>query len=346
MRILYGITANGNGHLSRSRRIVRLLREHGHQVELIISGSPGSAIMEAEELEPYRRFAGFSFSNKNGSMNAWSTLRASNPGLFLKNLLHDMPAGPFDYACTDFEPLSAWYALLHRIPSAGVCHMYAFIYQGVPVPPARWYEKLTFRWLAPADIMLGTHWFPYHRHVIPPFVPLVDTSGEEQQLVLVYLPWESAESYLHVLKTIQSHQFIVYGSGISTCDGTNVEIKPPSREGFLADLGRCSSVIANAGFALASEAASLGKRLMLKPYAGQVEQEHNAIEAERIGIATRVDTISTAAIEAFLSSAKPSGKPFPDITPLFVSWLESRPRDLDETTYKAMWGNVSRETLI
>jgi uncharacterized protein (TIGR00661 family) len=344
VRILYGITANGNGHLSRSRRIVRMLRERGHELELVISGEPGKTIMDNEELAPYRRFAGFSFADKNGSMSALETLRASKPGIFLRNLLRDMPTGSFDLAVTDYEPLTAWYARLHGIPSVGVCHMYSFIYPGVPVPPSRWYEKLTFRWLAPADIMLGTHWFPYHRNVIPPFVPPVDTSAEDGRLVLVYLPWEAPESYLEVLKSMGTLDFIVYGSKMAPVREGNIEMKPASREGFLADLGRCSSIIANAGFALASEAASLGKRLMLKPYAGQVEQEHNALEAERLGLATRVESITTDAVESFFATPKPIGIPYPDITPLFVSWLETKPREFDEPTHLAMWGNVSRET--
>ncbi len=345
MRILYGITANGNGHLSRSRRIVRLLRERGHELELVISGAPGKAIMDNDDLVPYRRFAGFSFANREGSMSALETLRASKPGVFLKNLFRDMPGGRFDLAVTDYEPLTAWYARLHGIPSVGVCHMYSFIHPGVPVPPSRWYEKLTFRWLAPADIMLGTHWFPYHRHVIPPFVPPVDTSGEDGSLVLVYLPWEVPESYMEVLKTITSHRFIVYGTEMTPGQEGNLEFKPSSRDGFLADLGRCGSVIANAGFALASEALSLGKRLLLKPYAGQIEQEHNALEAERLGLAARVESITTEALKSFLAQPKTSGTPFRDITPLFVSWLETKPGELDSTTYQEFWMNVSRETL-
>lgn len=89
---------------------------------------------------------------------------------------------------------------------------------------------------------------------------------------------------------------------------------------------------------------SPGKPLLLKPFAGQIEQEHNALEAERLGLATRIESIFTVAVESFLATPKPYGIPYPDITPLFVSWLEIKPRELDERTHQAMWGNVSRET--
>ena len=38
MKILYGINATGNGHLSRARVIVSKLKERGHIVECILSG--------------------------------------------------------------------------------------------------------------------------------------------------------------------------------------------------------------------------------------------------------------------------------------------------------------------
>jgi len=67
-----------------------------------------------------------------------ATILAARPGLFIRNLLHDIPAGDFDLAVTDFEPLVGWYARVHRIPSVGLCHMYAFLYPGVPKPASRW----------------------------------------------------------------------------------------------------------------------------------------------------------------------------------------------------------------
>jgi len=83
---------------------------------------------------------------------------------------------------------------------------------------------------------------------------------------------------------------------------------------------------------------------MLKPYSGQIEQEHNAIEAERLGLAIHASTISSALVETLLKQEKPVAKAYTDITPAFVSWLETGAHDLDESTYLKLWGNVSRET--
>lgn len=46
------------------------------------------------------------------------------------------------------------------------------------------------------------------------------------------------------------------------------------------DLTDCSGVIANAGFARSSESLYLGKKLLVKPLEGQLEQESNGLALE------------------------------------------------------------------
>ena len=38
MKILFGVQGTGNGHISRSRELVRKLKADGHDVDVIISG--------------------------------------------------------------------------------------------------------------------------------------------------------------------------------------------------------------------------------------------------------------------------------------------------------------------
>jgi len=336
MKLLYGITANGNGHLARSAQLVALLRERGHQVTLVISGQPGKPVLDADALQPFLRFDGFSFANSNGRMSAVATLLSARPFRFLSDLLSALPEEKYNLVVTDYEPLTAWYAKLHGIRSIGLCHMYAYLYPGVPTPESRWYERLAFRWLAPADLMLGIHWHPYHKNIIPPFVQSVDISKEEPESVLVYLPWEDPRVYLPVLASVKAYRFIVYCN--QSGEQGNLLLKRENRTGFLEDLGRCASVIANAGFSLASEAASLGKRLLLKPYAGQIEQQHNATEAQRLGLATKADILEPEAISRFLASSRLELLAFQNRAPLFVDWLEAGSAMLDHKTWAAMWG--------
>jgi len=335
MRILYEITANGNGHLARSSRIVRILRERGHELSLVISGEPGKSIMDEKELVPFFRFDGFSFATAGGAVSPLATAFAARPLRFLKNAIHDIPKLPYDLVITDFEPVVAWHARFRRLRSVGLCHMYSYLYPGVPAPEARWFERLAFRWLAPADIMLGIHWRPYHRNIVPPFVEPCAGEKPETDLVLVYLPWEEPSGYLPALRAVKGWRFIVYGATEGQ-DG-HVQLKKPGRQGFQRDLNRCTAVLANAGFALAGEALSKGKRLILKPYAGQVEQEHNAREAERLKLASRIDTIRAETLGGLF--AEPAGPPlrFPDMTPRFIEWIESGAPPVDRRWHDKFW---------
>lgn len=357
MRILYGITANGNGHLARSGRVVEELRRRGHELTLVISGSPGRDLLGEERLRPYLRFDGFSFAEKGGKVSALSTVLASRPLRFLRDLARGIPPGPYDLAVTDFEPLVGWYALTRRIPSAGICHMYSFLYPGVPKPPARWFERLAFRWLAPAEVMLGIHWHPYHRLVVPPFVEASRGGPADPATALVYLPWENPALYLPALMAQTGYRFVVYGGDEraetthrrfldARTAGAELVFKRPDPEGFQWDLDAAATVIANAGFALAGEALAKGKRLIMKPYAGQLEQEHNAREAERLGFAIRLEALDAAALAEALRAARDSDATkapplaFPAMLPRFIAWLEEGAPEPDEARHRDFWASA------
>ena len=335
MKILYGITANGNGHLTRSSRVVQQLRRRGHEVSVVVSGEPGKVIMDQQDLEPFLRFAGFSFAKHKGRVSIPATLMHSRPLRFLADLASGIPKDDYDLAVTDFEPVSAWYARLHHIHSAGLCHMYSFLYPEVPKPDSAWYERLAFRWLAPADIMLGIHWQPYHRHIIPPFVEPDNGETVESDLVLVYLPWEDPDSYLPALRLMPEYRFAVYGKREGREE--HIQYKTQSKSGFQQDLNRSASVLANAGFALAGEALSKGKRLILKPFSGQVEQEHNAREAEAQGLASRIEFIEAGKLRSCLQKPACTGLNFPDMTPRFIEWLEQGAPLVDKYWHHRFW---------
>ena len=75
-------------------------------------------------------------------------------------------------------------------------------------------------------------------------------------------------------------------------------------EGFQAGAGRCRGVIGNAGFELASEALSLGKKLLVKPLGGQFEQLTNSGTLELMGLAQLMDSLDANTVQ------KLAGGPF------------------------------------
>ncbi len=61
-------------------------------------------------------------------------------------------------------------------------------------------------------------------------------------------------------------------------------LRPFSRSGFIDNLKNCNGVICNAGFELASEALHAGKKMLVKPLAGQLEQPSNAQAMRKLGL--------------------------------------------------------------
>jgi UDP:flavonoid glycosyltransferase YjiC (YdhE family) len=64
MKILYGINATGNGHISRARIIIAELKKRGHDISCIISGRNDDSLYDIEEFEPFVLKKGFYFQQE------------------------------------------------------------------------------------------------------------------------------------------------------------------------------------------------------------------------------------------------------------------------------------------
>ena len=53
MKILYGINATGNGHISRARIIIAELKKRGHNISCIISGRNDDSLYDIEEFKTF-----------------------------------------------------------------------------------------------------------------------------------------------------------------------------------------------------------------------------------------------------------------------------------------------------
>ncbi|WP_352260117.1 glycosyltransferase family protein, partial [Psychrobacter sp. TB55-MNA-CIBAN-0194] len=70
-----------------------------------------------------------------------------------------------------------------------------------------------------------------------------------------------------------------------------------NREGFKQHMAQCGGVIGNAGFELASEAMTLGKKLLVKPLQGQFEQSANVAALELLAAAESMQTLDPAVLK-------------------------------------------------
>ena len=122
MKILFGIQGTGNGHLSRSREIVRALMAVA-DVEVLISGG----MHEVSDLDvPVHLVRGielaFGTAGRVGYLESWERLDLAQ----FRADVRQVPAQAFDLIISDFEPVTAWAARIRHHPCLAVSH-HAFL---------------------------------------------------------------------------------------------------------------------------------------------------------------------------------------------------------------------------
>ena len=130
MKILYGIATTGNGHISRSRIIVKALKKRGHLIDVILSGRKEKDLFDVDELKPFTIKKGFTFVTNKGKINYIKTILKSSPIKFLNDI--KSIDNNYDLVITDFDPISAYAARKNKIPCMGIGHQYSF-YKNIPM---------------------------------------------------------------------------------------------------------------------------------------------------------------------------------------------------------------------
>lgn len=335
MKILYGVQATGNGHLTRSREVVAALRRAGHQVEVLLSGRPADKLWGVEDLRPFHAKPGLAFVVTRGRIDVPATVRGLAPLAFYRDIRR-FDARGVDLVISDFEPLSVRIAKRRGVPSLGLGHQYAFRYP-VPKPRGRWVNRMILAEFAPADIPLGLHWHHFDAPILPPIIPDLPVKGAVPGKVVVYLPFDDPEIVSETLRPLTAWQFYLYRDEPLPSDEGHIHVRPFSRAGFKEDLATAQAVLANAGFELASEAIHLGKKLVLWPIHGQMEQEANALACEQLGLGAVLGTFRSDDIQRALAQAPSVAWPVPDWVGELVRWIDRRAWGDVDALVKAAW---------
>jgi len=329
MKILYGINATGNGHISRARIIIAELKKRGHDISCIISGRNDDSLYDIEEFKPFVLKKGFTFSKKDGKIKYLRTLFNIDLIQFVKDI--KSIDEQFDLVITDFEPVSAYFSRLKNIPAFGIGHQYS-LYKKIPMTIKMRFTRILFPYIyTPIKNVIASHFFHFNQHILPPFLSKTITNhklkANSKDNVLVYLAWEELEKMIALLHQIEKQHFIYYCDIQNEKVVKNVTLKPFSENGFKNDLIESKHLITNAGFQLPAEALFIGKKILCKPLEGQPEQEHNAKILNDFGYATISKTIDINSINNWLHSSKKIKIDFPNPLELIVGIIENKNKD-------------------
>ncbi|MEJ6520098.1 glycosyltransferase family protein [Shewanella bicestrii] len=320
MRILYGVQGTGNGHLSRARVMAKALIEHNIQVDFLFSGRKPEHFFDMECFGEYRVQAGMTFATHSGRVNVPQTVR-QNCSLSLLKDIQALDLSCYDLVLNDFEPVSAWAARRQGVPSIGISHQAALTHP-VPKLGSTWFNELLLNYFAPVDVALGCHWHHFGFPILPPFVEVDASPIEHTHQILVYLPFEEADAIAEFFKPFTDYQFLVYHAKQPTAPlADHIQWHGFNRDGFKQHLASCGGVIGNAGFELASEALTLGKKLLVKPLIGQFEQLSNVAALQLLGAGDSMMSLDMGVVKRWLKAASPNPIAYPQVGDALVKWI-------------------------
>jgi uncharacterized protein (TIGR00661 family) len=336
MKILYGVQATGNGHITRARTMAREFANTSLEVDYLFSGRPREQLFNMEPFGDFRCLRGMTFITKQGKIQNLKTLLHNNIFTLIKDI-RSLDLAPYDLVLTDYEPVSAWAARLKGKRCIGMGHQYAFNYN-IPIAGANMVTSFIMKSFAPAQHALGLHWHHFDAPILPPLIePNELDVRHEANKILVYMAFDDAERVANWLRQFQDHEFYIYCSVSQARDQGNIHFRPFSRQGFMDDLVSCSGVMSNAGFELLSEAIQYGKKIIVRPLQGQMEQVSNAKALAQLGYGDVIYDDDTATLQQWLAKPNPQPRPYPNVARAVVSWIASGMREDQAALAQTLW---------
>lgn len=320
MKILYGVQGTGNGHITRARAMAAELRNLPVAVDFLFSGRDPGKFFDMEPFGTYRVCDGLTFVTREGRILPLRTALHNRPLRFL-NDLRTLELNDYDLILTDFEPVTAWAGRLRGKKVVGIGHQYAF-HRPIPQHHGGPAQRLIIRHFAPARVSLGLHWHHFEQPILPPIAP-VETGSDrpERGRYLVYLPFESPAEIRRLLLPFRDFRFQIYHPEATPAGEGHLNWHRPGRRTFQDDLHRSEGVLCNAGFELASEVLQLGRKLLVKPVAGQSEQASNALALKLLGYGHVMDGLDEEKVGTWLESACATRIQYPNVAAAICRWI-------------------------
>lgn len=320
MKILYGVQATGNGHITRARAMSAAFATTSVTVDYIFSGRDHNKFFDMDCFGNWQCYPGMTFTHKDGKISPLKTLVENNVLRLWKDI-KTLDLSGYDAVITDFEPISAWAAKLSGKPSIGMGHQYAFK-TDIPISGSSLLSRFIMRYFAPAQISLGLHWHHFGQNILPPIAESYSSSTPvNKQKIVVYLGFESTSKVISLLKPFENYDFYYYGEFERAESMGHIHLRPLSRTGFQKDVADAAGVICNAGFELASEALQQGKKLLVKPLHGQMEQLSNAEALELLDLGMVMDELDSSILKRWLDNWDARQIIYPDVAQAIVNWI-------------------------
>jgi uncharacterized protein (TIGR00661 family) len=291
LKILYGIQCTGNGHLSRSKEIIKYLQDnYSDRIETIdVCLSGNFSQIDTSDLNVKYKFEGLGFNIDNGQISIWKTIVDLKLWDFFKSIFVPQ-IEKYDIIVSDFEPVTCWAGIIRRKRVLGVGNHYKFLSNKKflkNLSPNYFYNKIITKLVSPVNKYIA---FEYLKDTENDFFPIIRkvlrrTTPSQDDFYICYLSSISSEDQVKFFNLFPNQTFYIFHNDIKEAsDFENIRLRPIDRVHFTNKLMRCKGVICHTGFQLTSECLFLGKKLLVIPIKHQIEQIYNTRTLSKFGV--------------------------------------------------------------
>jgi uncharacterized protein (TIGR00661 family) len=315
MKMMLCVLGEGRGHMTQAMAVKEMAETAGHQIVAVTLGTSSQrqvpAYFESAMKLSVTQMPTLEFKYKNNrSVSNAATLAGvffNLPKYFrlLRKLDELVREAQPDVILNFFEPLAAFFALTRRRrpPVVALGHQFMVQHPDFIHEPRLWKQQLGLKLYT---LLLGARAtklalslyeapdLPEKRIIVGPPVlrkQLFELkSNPNGEFVLVYLLNHGyAEQIIQwSSKNPQTKLHCFYdkpGAPAELQHSPSLSFHKLDSEKFLRMMAECRHVVSTAGFESVCEAAWLGKPLFLVPVENHLEQQLNALDAQRFGIA-------------------------------------------------------------
>lgn len=291
LKILYGIQCTGNGHLSRSKEIIKYLQNnYSDKIETIdVCLSGNFSQIDTSDLNVKYKFDGLGFNMDNGQISIWKTILELKLIDFFKSIFVPQ-IKDYDIVVSDFEPVTCWAGIIRGKKVLGVGNHYKFLSNKKflkNLSPTYFYNKLITKLVSPVNKYIA---FEYLKDTENDFFPIIRkvlrrTTPSQDDFYICYLSSIPSEDQVKFFNLFPNQTFYIFHNDIKEAsDFENIRLRPIDRVNFTNKLLKCKGVICHTGFQLTSECLFLGKKLLVIPIKHQIEQIYNTKTLSKFGV--------------------------------------------------------------
>jgi uncharacterized protein (TIGR00661 family) len=285
--ILYGIQCTGNGHITRSKEIIRKLIKNGNSVDVYLSGDFSQ--VDTDDLNVIGKSKGLGFDVTEGGISFTKSIKHLRLIGLTKDIF-SLDLTKYDTIVSDFEPVTCWSGILRGVNVLGVGNHYKFVSNQKflkNLNPNFFINKLLVKTVCPVSDVIA---FDYLKEGPDDFFPIIREHIRKINLSpenyhVVYLSGYSLEEQIQVFKSFPDEEFYIFHNTITTpTDMDNLHLRPIDKLKFTEKLIKSRGVICHTGFQTTSECLYLGKRLFTIPIKRQIEQIYNSKILMKMGV--------------------------------------------------------------